>query len=79
MSEHQTQCEAALLAGTGTALQQDALAWARHPASTGTRDPRPHFVLNVVHLLRGQFAEAWTTHAMSLQEPGDIAQVKELD
>ena len=76
MSEHQTTCEAALLSGDWDRAAQDALTWARHPASTGTRDPRPHFVLNVVQLIKGQFAEAWTSHAMSLQEPGDIAQVK---
>ena len=33
------------------------------PSAAGTdRDPRPHFALNVIHLLRGEFAEAWNTH-----------------
>src|SRR5262245_65461274 len=76
MSEHQTTCEAALLKGDWDRAGQDALAWARHPTSTAQRDPRRHLVLNVVNLIKGQFAEAWTSHAMSLQEPGDIAQVK---
>src|SRR6476660_7071986 len=75
MSQYRTTCEAALLSGAWEQAVEAALAWARHPASTGTRDPRPHFVLNVVQLIKGQFAEAWTRHAMSLQEPGDIAQV----
>ena len=76
MSEHQTTCEAALLNGDWDRAAQGALAWARHPTSTAQRDPRPHFVLNVVQLIKGQFAEAWTSHAMSLQDPADIAQVR---
>ena len=40
------------------------------------RDPRPHFALNVIYLLRGEFAEAWNTHSKCLQEPEDIALVK---
>jgi len=31
----------------------------------------------VIHLLRGELAEAWKTHPKCLQEPEDIAQVKE--
>ncbi len=76
MNVHQTTCEAALLKGDWDRAAQDALAWARHATSTPQRDPRPHFVLNVVQLIKGQFAEAWTSHAMSLQDPGDIAQIK---
>ncbi|HEX9154514.1 MAG TPA: hypothetical protein VF819_03055, partial [Nitrospira sp.] len=76
MSEHQIQCEAALLGGEWGRAAQAALAWARHPASTDQLDPRPHFVLNVVYLIKGQFAEAWAAHAKCLHEPDDIAQVK---
>ena len=48
------------------------------PSATGIdRDPRPHFAQNVIHLLRGEFAEAWKTHPKCLQEPEDIAQVRE--
>ena len=76
MIEHQTTCETALLNGDWEQAAHEALAWARHPKSTERRDPRPHFALNVVHLIKGQFAEAWSSHAQSLQEPDDIAQVK---
>ena len=76
MSEYQTRCEAAMLSGDWERAAQDALAWARHPDSTDQSDPRPHFVLNVVHLIKGQFADAWSSHAKCLQEPEDIARVK---
>ncbi|RPJ23713.1 MAG: tetratricopeptide repeat protein, partial [Planctomycetaceae bacterium] len=76
MSEHQTTCEAALLSGAWDRAVDAALAWARHREPAGRRDPRPHFVLNVVQLLKGQFAEAWTSHALSLQDADDIARVK---
>src|SRR5437870_9507720 len=66
-----------LLEGRWDQAQQTALAWARHPATGADRDSRPHFVLNVIHLLRGEFAEAWNIHPKCLQEPEDIAQVKE--
>ncbi|HET9313660.1 MAG TPA: hypothetical protein VFO04_06630, partial [Nitrospira sp.] len=76
MSEHQSSCKAALLSGAWERASEAALAWARHPEPAGRRDPRPHFVLNVVQLLKGQFAEAWTSHALSLQDADDIARVK---
>jgi tetratricopeptide (TPR) repeat protein len=76
MIDYQTQCETALLEGQWDQAQQAALAWARHPVSGTDRDPRPQFVLNVIHLLRGEFAEAWNTHSKCLQEPEDIAQIK---
>ena len=76
MSEHQTSCEAALVSGAWERAAEDALAWTRHSDRTDGRDPRPHFVLNVVQLIKGQFAEAWTSHALSLQETEDIARVK---
>src|SRR5262245_48338561 len=68
MSVHQTTCDAALLTGDWV--------WAGHPTATGQHDPGADFVLNVVQLIKGQFAEAWTSHAMALQEPGDIAEIK---
>src|SRR6188472_1058155 len=76
MSEHQSSCEAALVSGAWNRAAEEALVWARHPESSGSRDPRPHFVLNVVQLIKGQFAEAWTSHALSLQEADDITRVK---
>jgi len=76
MTEHQISCEAALLNGDWEQAAREALAWARQRTSSDGRDPRPHFALNVVQLIKGQFAEAWSSHALSLQEPDDIAQVK---
>jgi len=74
MTDYQAQCETTLLNGQWDKAQQAALAWARHPATV--QDPRPHFALNVIHLLRGEYADAWKTHSKCLQEPEDIAQVK---
>src|SRR6185295_20377948 len=75
MADYQAQCETTLMKGQWDTAQQATLAWARHPSTT--QDPRPHFALNVIHLLRGEFADAWKTHTKCLQEPDDIAQVKE--
>ena len=77
MTDYQTQCETTLLEGQWDQAQQAALAWARHPTADTGRDPRPHFILNVIHLLRGEFAEAWNIHSKCLQESEDIVLVKE--
>ena len=77
MTDYQAQCETTLLEGQWDQAQQAALAWARHPAAGTARDPRPHFILNVIHLLRGAFAEAWNIHSECLQESVDIVLVKE--
>ena len=76
MSDHQAECEAALLDGQWDLAESEARAWARHLPAGVEKDPRPHFVLNVVHLIRGQFADAWQTHSRCLQEADDIAAVK---
>jgi hypothetical protein len=67
MADYQEHCEAALLGDQWELAQQAALAWARNPATGSGRDPRPHFVLNVIHLLRGEFADAWKTHSKCLE------------
>ena len=77
MTDYQAQCEARLLEGQWDQAQQAALAWARHPATGTDRDPRPHFALNVIHMLRGEFAEAWNARAKCLEESEDMAHVKE--
>jgi len=76
MADYQAQCETMLLEGQWDQAQQAALAWARHPATGADRDPRPHFALNVIHLLAG-VSRSLKTHPKCLQEPEDIAQVKE--
>ena len=76
MTDYQAQCETTLLEGQWDRAEQVALAWVRHHAASTDHDPRPHFALNVIYLLRGEFAEAWKTHPNCLQEPHDIAQVK---
>jgi tetratricopeptide (TPR) repeat protein len=75
-TDYQEQIESALLAGDWERLARDAAGWARAVESAGTRDARPFFALNVIHLLRGEFAEAWKTHARALQEPEDIETVR---
>src|SRR5512141_3450068 len=77
MADYQAQCETTLLGCQWDQAQQAALAWARNPATGIDQDPRPHFALNVIHLLRGECAEAWKTHSKCLEEAEDIAQVKE--
>ena len=77
MTDYQAQCEARLLEGQWDQALQTALAWACNPAAGTDQDPRPHFALNVIHLLRGEFAEAWNAHSRCLEESGDIANVKE--
>src|SRR4051812_9239083 len=77
MTDYQAQCEAALLEGQWNQAQLAALAWIRHPSIGVDRNPRPYFALNVVHLLRGEFADVWNTHTKCLQEAEDIVQVKE--
>ena len=76
MPDYQAQCEAMLLEGQWDQAQQTALAWARHPATGTDRHPRPHFALNVIHLLRGEFAEAWNSHPKCLQEPKTLPRSK---
>ena len=69
--------EAALLAGDWGRLERDARAWVRAVESTGEKDPRPFFALNILHLIRGNFAAAWKLHAQALQEADDIALVRD--
>ena len=77
MTDYQAQCETRLLEGQWDQAQQAALAWARNPAAGTDQDPRSHFALNIIYLLRGEFAEAWKAHAKCLEESEDIALVKE--
>ncbi|GBL40017.1 UDP-N-acetylglucosamine--peptide N-acetylglucosaminyltransferase [Nitrospirota bacterium] len=77
MTDYQAQCETTLLAGQWDQALPATLAWARHSATSTDSDPRPYFALNVIYLLRGEFADAWNTHPKCLQELDDIAQVKE--
>src|SRR5687767_10456562 len=77
MADYQAQCETTLLGGQWDQAQQAAETWVSHPAPGTERDPRPHFALNVIHLLRGAFAEAWKIHEKCLQEPDDIARINE--
>ena len=77
MPDHQTPCEAALLSGQWDVAETEARAWARHLPEGKEKDPRPHFALNAVHLIRGQFADAWQAHSRCLSEADDIAEVKQ--
>ena len=70
--------EAALLAGDWGRLERDARAWVRAVESTGEKDPRPYFALNILHLIRGNFPAAWKLHAQALQEADDIALLRYL-
>ncbi|MDE3117727.1 MAG: tetratricopeptide repeat protein, partial [Nitrospirota bacterium] len=76
MSEPTNRITAAILAGNWETVRAEAAAWVREPDAKGQKDPRPSFALNVVHLLRGEFKEAWKTHAASLEAAEDIEQVR---
>jgi tetratricopeptide (TPR) repeat protein len=52
------------------------MVWTDGLARSERTDPRPHFAMNVAHLIRGEFGEAWKTHARALQESGDIESVR---
>ena len=72
MSEEQT-IERAILGGDWDAVRDAATAW----MESETAGPRAFFALNVVYLLKGEFALAWKMYAKSLQEEADIANVRE--
>ncbi|MEK6619006.1 MAG: hypothetical protein AABY90_09955, partial [Nitrospirota bacterium] len=66
----------AIVRGDWSSVFKEATAWAEDLMRTSHKDPRPHFALNVVHLIRGEVREAWKTHASSLQEADDIEKVR---
>ncbi len=77
MTTFQDQIESAFVAGEWERLGREAAAWAQAVEAAAERNPRPYFALNVTHLLRGQFAEAWRVHAKALQEAEDIETVRQ--
>ena len=68
MSTHQDRIETALLADDWDQVGYEASEWARAVETAGEKDPRPYFALNVTHLIRGEFADAWRIHPPALQE-----------
>ncbi|MYA27778.1 MAG: tetratricopeptide repeat protein, partial [Nitrospira sp. SB0666_bin_27] len=72
MSEEQT-IEHAIVRGDWDAVIEAATHWSQG----GTTGPRAFFALNIVYLLKGEFALAWKMYAKSLQEEADIANVRE--
>ena len=72
MSEEQT-IEQAFLRRDWDAVLDAATQWTQRE----TAGPRAFFALNVVYLLKGEFALAWKMYAKSLQEEADIANVCE--
>ncbi|MDR4473569.1 MAG: tetratricopeptide repeat protein [Nitrospira sp.] len=75
MNQPLVKIETALLAGDWDRLGYEAGAWVRAIEEAGEKDPRPYFALNVTHLIRGEFADAWRVHAHALQEAADIDRV----
>jgi hypothetical protein len=53
--------EHALVHAEWSTVFAEAAAWVEAAGPDG--DPRAYFALNVVHLIRGEFASAWKTHA----------------
>ncbi|HNL90138.1 MAG TPA: tetratricopeptide repeat protein, partial [Nitrospira sp.] len=75
MHQHQHKIDTALLAGDWDRFGYEAGVWVRTVEAAGEKDPCPYFALNVTHLLRGEFADAWRVHAHALQETADIDRV----
>ena len=76
MERFEERLESAFVAGDWGSAFREASAWKLVLERTRAKNSRPFFVLNVVHLIRGEFADAWRMHAQALEEPGDIEQVK---
>src|SRR5919201_6276772 len=66
-----------MFSGNWPAVFDAAIAWGEHLLAVGRQDPRPQFARNVVHLLRGEFREAWQIHAAALQDPEDLRVVRQ--
>ena len=65
--------EQALIKGDWEQVFDLATQWSQSQSS----GPPAFFSLNVIYLLRGEFALAWKMHAKSLHEEEDIKQVQE--
>ena len=63
----------AISQGDWALVQEEALRWSQSDEPS----PRAFFALNAMHLLQGEFREAWQMHAKSLQEREDIETVRE--
>ena len=81
MDNYAERVRDAVLAGDWPSVFREATAWvediSRGPEGGSLRDPRAHFALNVVHLIKGEFGKAWKLSATSLQEASDIEQVRD--
>ena len=62
MNDFEPRIEGALVAGDWAAVLEAASAWALALERSSARNSRPFFALNVVHLIRGEFADAWKMH-----------------
>src|SRR5689334_19900766 len=74
MEPYKERIEDAMVRAEWEAIIEPAEAWIH--SLGGERDPRPHFALNTVQLVRGEFGAAWKTHAHCLQEEHDIGVVR---
>ncbi|MFM7840347.1 MAG: tetratricopeptide repeat protein, partial [Nitrospira sp.] len=77
MTDLTTSIQDAIVRGDWATVVRDATLWMQSLQRTAKRDPRPAFALNVVHLIRGEFAAAWKVHAQFLQEGEDLTKVRE--
>src|SRR6266545_7358682 len=77
MAEHTDHIEQAIVRGDWAKVFQEASVWSQALVRARHKDSRAAFALNVVHLIRGEFAAAWKIHGQALQEPDDLAKVRE--
>ena len=72
MTDEQT-IEQAIVKGDWEAVAQAAGRWSQQEEA----GPTPFFALNVVSLMKGEFARVWQMYAKSLQEEADREIVRE--
>ena len=72
-STYKTNIETAIPTGQWDVVYDEASCWSEQ-ADCG---PLPFFAVNVVCLLRGDFAQAWRVHPQALGEEADVQLVRE--
>ncbi len=73
MSSERSTIQSAIAAGQWDVVYDEATCWSEE-VDCG---PLPFFALNVVCLLRGDFAQAWGVYPQALGEDADVQRVRE--
>ncbi len=71
--EYETSVNVAIGQGDWSLVLQEARRWSEQLEC----GPLPFFALNVVHMLRGNFSDAWKMYPRAFGEEADIQLVRE--